>query len=183
MKHWLRLSLITVMIIILTGCEGEKSDNSSSIKSMTEEGAKEKSKEKTKEETKEEAKEETEEKDSGKAEAEQETKDDITLEMIRSAAEESGFDVTDEHQLIFMKEVKDGISVEIIADDHDTIYSFIECETEDAAIKNAKDIDDAGYNIAIRKGRFLTCYGVDKKEGTIADILTSLLEGKPWQKN
>lgn len=49
----------------------------------------------------------------------------------------------------------------------------------DAAINNAKDIDDAGYNIAIRKGGFLTCYGVDKKGGTIEEILSSLLEGNP----
>lgn len=175
MKHWLRISLVAVMMIIaLTGCGGAESDNTVNTKSKAEKG--------TEEISEEEAKEEAKEKDSDKTEEEQEPKDGVTLKRIRSAAEESDFSVTDGHQLVFMNEVKEGISVEIIADDHDTIYSFIECETEDAAIKNAKDIDDAGYNIAIRNERFLTCYAVDKKEGTIVDILTSLLEGNPVKK-
>lgn len=64
----------------------------------------------------------------------------------------------------------------------DVIYSVIECKTEEAAIQNVKDIDDAGYNIAIRNGKFLTCYGVDKKDGTAKDILFSILTGEPFAK-
>lgn len=106
-----------------------------------------------------------------------------SLSDIRKAAEEAGYIVTDGHNLVFMQDVTDGFSVEIVADGYDVIYSVIECKTEDAAIKNAKDIDDAGYNIAIRNGKLLTCYGVDKKDGTIHDILSSIISGKPVKYN
>ena len=76
---------------------------------------------------------------------------------------------------------EDGFSVEIVVDNSDTIYSVLECETEEAAIQNAQDIDDAGYNIALRSGRFLTCYDVEKKEGAIAGILSALLRGETVQ--
>ncbi|NPV93324.1 MAG: hypothetical protein HPY50_21400 [Firmicutes bacterium] len=103
----------------------------------------------------------------------------LTLAEIRKAAKEAGYNVSDGHNLVFMKEVKDGFSVRIVADGQDVIYSVIECKTEDAAVKNAKDIDDAGYNIAIRSGKILTCYGVDKKDGTVKDILASIVAGRP----
>ncbi|MDF2531799.1 MAG: hypothetical protein K0Q65_1380, partial [Clostridia bacterium] len=48
-----------------------------------------------------------------------------------------------------------------------------------AAVKNAKAIEDAGYNIAIRNGKILSCYGVDKKDGISKDILASIVVGKP----
>lgn len=102
----------------------------------------------------------------------------ITLEDMRRAAEDSGYTVGDEHSLFFMTDVKDGFSVQIVADGQDTVYSVLECGSEDAAIKNAQEIDDAGYNIAIRNGRFLTCYGVENKDGAIKDILTSILNGE-----
>lgn len=102
----------------------------------------------------------------------------VTLADMRKAAGDLGYSVTDGHNLVFMKDVRDGFSVQIVADGQDTVYSVIECETEDAAVKNASDIDDAGYNIAIRNGRFLTCYGVDKKDGVIKDLLTSILNGE-----
>ncbi len=105
----------------------------------------------------------------------------VTLAAIRKAAEDSGYKVTDGHKLAGMKEVKDGFSVQIKADGQDTIYSIIECKTEEAAVKNAQDIDAAGYNIAIRNGKFLTCYAKDKKDGTIKDILATLLSGKAKQ--
>ena len=103
----------------------------------------------------------------------------IGLTDIRKAAEEAGYKVTDEYQDLLMQEVLDGFSVEIVADEQDVIYSVLECKTEEGAIANAKTIDDAGYNIALRKGKLLTCYGVDLKDGTSKDILASILEGKP----
>lgn len=106
----------------------------------------------------------------------------LTLEQIRKAAEDEGYTVSDGHSLVFMKNVKDGFSVQIVADGQDVIYSVIECETEEASIQNAKEIDDAGYNIAIRNGRFLTCYGVDKKDGAAKDILSSILAGEAMKK-
>ncbi len=121
------------------------------------------------------------EEEPGKASEEPDKDDGVSLASIRKAAEASGYTVTDGHQLVFMSEVKDGISIEIDADGQNTVYSFIECETEDAAIKNAKDIDDAGYNIAVRSGQFLTCYASDKKDGSIEDILLSLMAGKTVQ--
>ena len=102
----------------------------------------------------------------------------LTLKEIKKAAEDSGYAVTDDYIASFMKDVVDGFAVEIVADEQDVIYSVLECKTEDAAISNAKEIDDAGYNIAIRNGRFMTCYGVDKKDGTIKDILAAILDGK-----
>ncbi len=108
--------------------------------------------------------------------------DVVALDAIRKAGEDSGYNIYDEHQLVFLSEVKDGFSVEITADNQTTVYSFVECETEDAAVRNADDIDRAGYNIAIRDGRILTCYAVDKKGGSIEGILSSLMEGKPVDK-
>lgn len=107
---------------------------------------------------------------------------ELTLEQIRKAAEDAGYTVSDGHSLVFMKDVKDGFSVQIVADGQDVIYSVIECETEEASIQNAKEIDGAGYNITIRNGRFLTCYGVDKKDGVAKDILSSILTGEPLEK-
>lgn len=107
----------------------------------------------------------------------------ITLEKIRKACEDSGFTVYDQQNLVFLNEIKDGFSVEITADNNTTVYSFVECNSEEANIKNAKDIDDAGYSIAIRNGRFLSCYSVDNKDGVIRDILSSLIEGKAVDKS
>lgn len=104
---------------------------------------------------------------------------ELDLSVIRKAAEAAGYNVSDGHQLVFMKDVVDGFSVQIIADDKDVIYSIIQCKTEDAAIDNAKAIDEAGYNIAIRSGKILTCYNVDNKNGTIKEILASILAGEP----
>lgn len=103
----------------------------------------------------------------------------ITLKEIREATEAAGYPVSDGHQLVFMKDVDDGFTVEIVADGQDTLYSVIECKTEDAAIKNAKDIDDAGYNIALRSGKILTCYNADIEGVTTKKILESILAGKP----
>jgi hypothetical protein len=104
---------------------------------------------------------------------------EMTLAEIRKAAENAGYNVSDGHQLVFMDEVTDGFTVQIVADDQDVRYSVIQCKTEDAAIKNAKAIDDAGYNISIRNGKILSCYGVDKKDGTSKEILASIVAGKP----
>ncbi|MDF2890384.1 MAG: hypothetical protein K0R80_751 [Clostridia bacterium] len=103
----------------------------------------------------------------------------VTLAEIRKSAEGAGYNVSDGHQLVYMDDVAEGFTVQIIADNQDVLYSVIECKTEDAAIKNAKAIDDAGYNIAIRNGKILSCYGVDKKDGISKDILASIVVGKP----
>ena len=107
---------------------------------------------------------------------------ELTLKQIRKAAEDAGYAVSDGHNLVFVKEVRDGFSVQIVADGQDVIYSVVECKTEEAAIQNAKEIDDAGYNIAIRSGKFLTCYGTDKKDGTVKDVLSFILTGEPIAK-
>lgn len=119
------------------------------------------------------------------SEAQEEAAKDITeavsgttLEKIRKAVEDSGYTIYGDSQLVFLSEIKDGFSVEITAESQSTVYSFVECNTEEAAIQNAMDIDNAGYSIAIRDGRFLTCYSVDRKDGVIKDILSSLLQGK-----
>ena len=77
---------------------------------------------------------------------------------------------------------KDGFSVQIVADGQDVIDSVIEYETEEAAIENVKKIDDAGHHIAFPSGKFLTCYGVDRKNGTVKDILSSILAGEAIKK-
>ena len=108
--------------------------------------------------------------------------EELTLSQIRKATEDAGYTVAEGNNLVFLNDVKDGFTVQMITDGQDVIYSIVECETEEAAIQNAKEIDDAGYNISIRNGKILTCYGVDKKEGTVKDILSSILEGKPMKK-
>lgn len=105
-----------------------------------------------------------------------------TLAQIKKAAQDAGYTVADGHNLVFLKEVVDGFTVQFVADDQDTIYSVVECKTEEAAIANAKDIDDAGYSIAIRSGKILTCYSVDVKDGTAKEILKSILAGNPLPK-
>ncbi len=126
--------------------------------------------------------EETQDDQSGNETAEPGSSSGITLEAIRKAVEDSGYNIYDQHQLVFLSGAKDGFSAEIKADGQTTVYSFVECETEDAAANNAKAIDDAGYNIAILKERFLSCYAVDKKDGSIKDILSSLMDGIPVDK-
>lgn len=103
----------------------------------------------------------------------------LTLAQIRKAAVDSGYTVSDDYQNVFLKDVKGGFAVQIVADNKDVVYSVLECGSEDAAIQNAGDIDKAGYSIAVRNGKFLTSYGADNKDGTVKDILASILEGKP----
>jgi hypothetical protein len=55
-------------------------------------------------------------------------------------------------------------------------------EKEEAAINYAKAIDEAGYSISLRNGKILTCYSADNEDGSIKDILTTLLAGKPVSK-
>ena len=102
-----------------------------------------------------------------------------TLAEIRKAAEDAGYNVTDEYQAAFMKDVVGGFTVQVVADNKDMLYSILECETEDAAVKNATDIDDAGDNISVRNGRILGCYDVETKDGDTKDIITSIVMGKP----
>ena len=101
-----------------------------------------------------------------------------TLADMRKASEDSGYTVTDDYVNFFMKDVKDGFSVQILADEQDVIYSVLECKTEEAAQKNERDINDAGYSIAIRSGRYLTSYDAGNKDGKIKNILTALLNGE-----
>ena len=103
----------------------------------------------------------------------------VTLADMRKVAEDSGYTVTDDYVNFFMKNVKGGFSVQIVADGQDVVYSVYECETEEAAEKNAKEIDDAGYSIAIRNGKYLTSYGADNKGGEVENILAALLNGEP----
>lgn len=53
------------------------------------------------------------------------------------------------------------------------------CTGKEAAEKNAKEIDDAGYSIAIVNGRYLSSYGADNKDGEVKNILAALLNGEP----
>lgn len=100
------------------------------------------------------------------------------LSDIRKAAEDSGYTVSDDYMNFFLKDIKDGFSVQIVADGQDVIYSILECETEEAAKANAKEIDDAGYSIAIREGKYLTSYGADNAQGEVKEILATLLKGE-----
>ncbi len=98
----------------------------------------------------------------------------VTLAQMKAAAQSAGYPVTDDYVAWFMAEVTGGFTVEV----GDTVYSILECGTEQAAIDNAKEIDDAGYNIAIRTGKIVACYGVDD-DASVKDILTSILAGDP----
>lgn len=187
MKKWFCYCLCSLlMITLLSGCGGQDKDQTVQPVSGEKEGTVSEQDDASTEgeQEKEQSREGTQSSPTGQEAQEEantsttDTNDSISLEQIRKAAKDSGFTVTEGHNLVFMSEVKEGICVEITADEQTTIYSFIECQSEEAAIKNAEDIDNAGYNLAIRNGRFLTCYGVDKKNGIIKDILATLLSGQ-----
>ena len=59
-----------------------------------------------------------------------------------------------------MKDIVDGITIEIVAGGENTFYSVVECASEEAAVSNAKEVDDAGYSISLN-GRFVSCYNAD----------------------
>ena len=80
----------------------------------------------------------------------------LTLADIKKAAEAAGYIVSDGHQYILMDDLVGGITIEIVADNSHTLYSVAECATEEAAKKNAKEIDDAGYAHALRNGKFIS---------------------------
>lgn len=103
----------------------------------------------------------------------------LTLAQIKTAAEAAGYSVSDGHQLVFMKDAIGGISIEIVADGDDTLYSVVECATEEAAISNAKEIDDAGYSISLRNGKFISCYNADNKGEERKQLLTAILSCEP----
>lgn len=103
----------------------------------------------------------------------------VSLAKIKQAAKDTGYAVTDDYVAFSMEDVKGGFTVEIAEEKGDVIYSILECGSEDAAIKNAKTINDAGYNIALRNGKILTFYGVDEKDGVIKGILESIIKGNP----
>lgn len=103
----------------------------------------------------------------------------LSLNKIKQAAKDAGYTITDEYQAAFLDDVSAGFTVKIVADDQDIRYSILECGSEGSAIKNAKTINDAGHNIAIIRGKILSFYNVNNKNGTGKDILTSIVEGKP----
>lgn len=103
----------------------------------------------------------------------------LILEEIKKATIDAGYNVTDEYQAAFLEDVTDGFTVQVVADNRDYRFSFLECKTEEAAMKNEKIINDAGRNITIRRKNIISYYGVDIKNGTAKDILASILDGKP----
>lgn len=104
---------------------------------------------------------------------------ELSLESIKKAAEAAGYIVSDGHQFVLMKEIVAGITIEIAADNADTLYSVAECATEEAAVKNAKEIEDAGYSHALRSGKFITSYDAENKGEERAKLLSAILAGKP----
>jgi len=104
---------------------------------------------------------------------------DLTLAAIKKAAEAAGYIISDGHQFILMDGIVGGITIEIVADGAHTLYSVAECETEEVAVRNAKNIDDAGYAVALRNGKFISSYDAERKGEERKEILTSILAGNP----
>ncbi|MGI6430232.1 MAG: hypothetical protein ACOXZ6_11025 [Syntrophomonadaceae bacterium] len=103
----------------------------------------------------------------------------MSIDKIRQATVDAGYEVTDDYMDAFMDDVTGGFSVRITADEQDIIYSVLECGSEEAVIKNSQTINEAGYNIAISNGKILSFYGVDEQDGTGKDLLISIVEGNP----
>jgi hypothetical protein len=103
----------------------------------------------------------------------------LTLAQIKTAAEVAGYIVSDGDQFILMDDIVEGITIEIVADGAHTLYSVAECATEEAAKKNAQEIDDAGYAISLRNGRFFSCYDAENKGEERKKLLTAILQGTP----
>lgn len=101
-----------------------------------------------------------------------------TLQQLRKAATDAGYHTSDDY-VNFLKDVKAGFTVQVVADNQDVRYFVVECATEEAAMKNAADIDAAGYNVAVRNGKLLSSYGVKNKGKIHAEIVTSIMAGKP----
>jgi hypothetical protein len=104
---------------------------------------------------------------------------DLTLAAIKKAAEAAGYIVSDGHQYILMDDIVDGLTIEIVADGAHTLYSVAECATEEAAKKNAKEINDAGYSISLRNGRFISSYDAENKGEDRKALLPAILAGSP----
>ncbi len=104
---------------------------------------------------------------------------DLTLAAIKKAAEAAGYIVSDGHQYILMDDIVDGLTIEIVADGAHTLYSVAECATEEAAKKNAKEINDAGYSISLRNGRFISSFDAENKGEDRKALLTAILAGSP----
>ena len=81
-----------------------------------------------------------------------------------------------------MEDVTGGFAVEVHVDDVDAIYSVLECGTEEVCITNAQLIDEAGRNVAVRRGRILSNFSSDLKGTQHEAIITSIVEGKPLPK-
>lgn len=106
-----------------------------------------------------------------------------SISDIRKATEDAGYTVYDEYVDAFMEDITGGFSVELILSEYtDVVYSILECGTEEACIKNAQMIDEAGRNFAIRRGRILSNVSVDLKGTQHEEIITSIVEGKPLPK-
>lgn len=103
----------------------------------------------------------------------------LSIDKIRQATVDAGYEVTDDYMDAFMDDVTGGFSVRITADEQDIIYSVLECGSKEAVIENSRTIDEAGYNIAISNGKILSFYGVDEQDGTGKDLLISIVEGNP----
>ena len=103
----------------------------------------------------------------------------LTLADIKKAAEAAGYIVSDGHQYILMDDLVGGITIEIVADNSHTLYSVAECATEEAAKKNAKEIDDAGYTHALRNGKFISSYDAENKGTERKALLSAILAGNP----
>lgn len=104
---------------------------------------------------------------------------DLTLADIKKAAEAAGYLVSDGHQYILMDDLIGGITIEIVADGSHTLYSVAECATEEAAERNAKEIDDAGYAHALCSGKFISSYDAENKGTERKKLLSAILAGKP----
>jgi len=105
-----------------------------------------------------------------------------SISDIRKAAEEAGYTVSDDYVDAFMEDVTGGFAVEVHVDDVDAIYSVLECGTEEVCITNAQLIDEAGRNVAVRRGRILSNFSSDLKGTQHEAIITSIVEGKPLPK-
>jgi len=96
----------------------------------------------------------------------------MSIDKIRQATVDAGYEVTDDYMDAFMDDVTGGFSVRITADEQDIIYSVLECGSKEAVIENSKTIDEAGYNIAISNGKILSFYGVDEQDGMAKTCLS-----------
>lgn len=101
----------------------------------------------------------------------------VNLAEMKQAAEEAGYEVSDEYYFA-PSGVKDGFSFMLSLEDGDTHISVFEFGSAADADAYAEEINDAGYNIAVLNGKLLSMYGSDGSENE-KNMVESIMNGNP----